>query len=194
MQSVELNIDKKREFELSEDKILFNKMLNGDNKASLQFFNRHNKKLVAYCSKIISDYDGAQDVVQDVWRRLLDMRRNSSDVDNPLGYIFTIARNLSLNFLRSKKRRLNNETTYSDITIKENMYKKEEYNEKEELINRALKKLPENYREILELSIYSDYSYKEIAEIKGSNENAICTKASRARERLREEVAKLIKY
>ncbi|MFZ1571815.1 MAG: sigma-70 family RNA polymerase sigma factor, partial [Candidatus Kapaibacterium sp.] len=131
---------------------------------------------------------------QDVWRRLLDMRRNSSDVDNPLGYIFTIARNLSLNFLRSKKRRLNNETTYSDITIKENMYKKEEYNEKEELINRALKKLPENYREILELSIYSDYSYKEIAEIKGSNENAICTKASRARERLREEVAKLIKY
>ena len=95
---------------------------------------------------------------------------------------------------RSKKRRLNNETTYSDITIKENMYKKEEYNEKEELINRALKKLPENYREILELSIYSDYSYKEIAEIKGSNENAICTKASRARERLREEVAKLIKY
>lgn len=194
MQSVELNIDKKRESELSEDKILFNKMLNGDNKASLQFFNRHNKKLVAYCSKIISDYDGAQDVVQDVWRRLLDMRRNSSDVDNPLGYIFTIARNLSLNFLRSKKRRLNNETTYSDITIKENMYKKEEYNEKEELINRALKKLPENYREILELSIYSDYSYKEIAEIKGSNENAICTKASRARERLREEVAKLIKY
>ena len=194
MQSVELNIDKKREFELSEDKILFNKMLNGDNKASLQFFNRHNKKLVAYCSKIISDYDRAQDVVQDVWRRLLDMRRNSSDVDNPLGYIFTIARNLSLNFLRSKKRRLNNETTYSDITIKENMYKKEEYNEKEELINRALKKLPENYREILELSIYSDYSYKEIAEIKGSNENAICTKASRARERLREEVAKLIKY
>lgn len=193
MQSVELNIDK-RESELSEDKILFNKMLNGDNKASLQFFNRHNKKLVAYCSKIISDYDGAQDVVQDVWRRLLDMRRNSSDVDNPLGYIFTIARNLSLNFLRSKKRRLNNETTYSDITIKENMYKKEEYNEKEELINRALKKLPENYREILELSIYSDYSYKEIAEIKGSNENAICTKASRARERLREEVAKLIKY
>jgi RNA polymerase sigma-70 factor (ECF subfamily) len=188
LQSVELNIDKKREFELSEDKILFNKMLNGDNKASLQFFNRHNKKLVAYCSKIISDYDGAQDVVQDVWRRLLDMRRNSSDVDNPLGYIFTIARNLSLNFLRSKKRRLNNETTYSDITIKENMYKKEEYNEKEELINRALKKLPENYREILELSIYSDYSYKEIAEIKGSNENAICTKASRARERLREEV------
>lgn len=173
--------------------MLFDKMLDGDNKAALLFFNRHNKKLVAFCYKMVADRDGAEDVVQDVWRRLISMRRGAEDIENPLGFIFTIARNLSLNFIRSKKRRLNNETTYSDIMASENEYKHDNYSEKEELIDRAMKKLPESYQEILQLSIYSDYSYKEIAEIKGSNENAICTKASRARERLREEVAKLMK-
>jgi RNA polymerase sigma-70 factor (ECF subfamily) len=104
--------------------------------------------------------------------------------------LFTIARNLSLNAIRDRKR-------LPDISI-ENValeaqpalhFSDEEDSELREMMQKALAQLPEHQREAFVLREYNGYSYQEIAEITGSTMVNVKTRAWRARERLRKVIA-----
>ncbi|MGE3801073.1 MAG: RNA polymerase sigma factor [Candidatus Kapaibacterium sp.] len=163
---------------------LFARHLRGDHDALMTLFDRHNERLWLYVARIISDGSIAHDIMQDLWERVIYLRKKKTEApDNPVGYCYRMARNLSLNFMRSRK----GDVQIDDLTEADHpTVEIAEPTDQEELLTLALEKLPEAYREVLVLNAWSGYSFDEIAEMLGKQPGAIHTTAYRARKRLAE--------
>lgn len=127
--------------------------------------------------------DIAQDVFVDVWRKL-DTFKGQSKMST---WIYRIAVNKSLNFLRQNK---SNPIICALESIKENIFNQtskdndddlEERSKKIKLIHKAIKRLPEKQKTTFVLFYYEGLVYKEIADITGSSIASVESVLFRAR-------------
>lgn len=164
------------------DTQLFDQFLAGDDRAFAELFDRHHHRLYLYCLKLVGSSDQAEDIVQEVWERVIRMRNNPQHVLNPTGFLLRITRNLSLNHLRDSQK-----LTPIDDVQEHNLptVQLREKSELEELVVICLNKLPLEMREVLILYTYSGYRFDEIAEMMGKSVDAVRMRASRARAQLR---------
>ncbi len=161
---------------------LFGRFLDGDDAAFADLFDRHNQRLFTYCMKILGDAGEAEDITQEIWERTITMRSKPRPVDNPVGFLLTIARNLCLNRLKVARRT----SSYEDLSEGSlPVHRPHDPSELEELVIQNLPKLPFDFREVLVLTAYCGYDYDEIAGLLGTSVEAIRMRASRARSRLR---------
>lgn len=166
----------------SKEAALFHRFLHGDDAAAIKIFQMYNSRLFVYCSKILGDAEQAEDVVQAVWERVIKMRANPQEVSNPTGFLFRIARNLSINHIKVRSRTIPLENLDElSHPVSENSGT----SDVEELILSSLDALKFEDRELLVLHTYCGYKLEEIGEMLGISANAIWTRASRARARLR---------
>ena len=61
-------------------------------------------RLHRYCARMTGSAIDGDDVVQDVFVKAIDARSTSGPIDNPEGWLFRIAHNASLDFLRNRTR------------------------------------------------------------------------------------------
>lgn len=166
---------------------LFQRFREGDDHAFGELFRRHNPRLYLYCVKIIGDRQGAEDVTQETWEKVIALRREgATEVRNPLGLFIRIARNLCIDHLRRSRRMI--VTDQIDEGARP-IFAAVEGNELEEIAVAALERLPYDYREVLVLNLYCGYRYDEIAAMLDRTPDAIWARASRARTQLRRIVA-----
>jgi RNA polymerase sigma-70 factor (ECF subfamily) len=167
----------------SEDFLLFEKFLAGDDIAAIKVFKRYNRPLFVYCMKFLGSEELAQDVTQEVWERTVRLRQKPVEVHSPMGFLLRIARNLCLNHIKSRKQAFNidslDESSHPSYTMGR------ETSELEDLVLASLDKLSIDYREVLILNLYCGYRFDEIATMLGKSPDSIWMRASRARARLR---------
>jgi RNA polymerase sigma-70 factor, ECF subfamily len=169
----------------SPEAILFKDFLSGDDAAFTTLFKAHNQRIFAYCYKMLGSEEQAQDVAQEVWEKVIDLRKEPPLVENPVGFLMRITRNKCLDVIKLRK----NNSSLSDLDDHQHPYEEEHQgSEEEEIVLRALEKLPEEQREVLVLNIYSGYRFDEIAEMLGKSPDAIWARASRGRAALRKMV------
>jgi RNA polymerase sigma factor (sigma-70 family) len=177
---VKIRLFKPAETASHADAALFARFLAGDDAAFTSLYSAHNQRLFNYCAKMLRDHDAAQDIVHTMWERVIAMRVTSQSADiirNPVGLFVRIARNLSLDHLKHHAR----QTTLDDASAMQIIAKSED----EELVLRAIERLPDETREIIVLHYYSGYDFNEIAQMLGKKPNAIWTRVSRARAELK---------
>jgi RNA polymerase sigma-70 factor (ECF subfamily) len=151
----------------------------------MELFDRHTHRLYMYCLKFVGDRRGAEDLVQDLWERLIRLRNERRDsaeqLENPVGFLVRMARNLSLNHIRGQRR----SASLEDISEWEHPRAHvREMSHEEELVVAALEHLPPAQRDVLVLNAYSGYRFDEIAEMLGEQVGAVRTRAWRARMQL----------
>lgn len=174
-----------------DDRELFARFREGDDSAFLELFDRHSGRIGRYCYRIIGDSERTDDIVQDVWIRLMRFRDTDTVIHNPIGLLYKIARDRSLNHVRDSRHHVPLQLlTESDHPTGE----QRELSRMEEAVILALEQLPEQQRDILILHAYSDYTFEEIAEMMGESHGAVRTKAWRARGRLRRIIAAIIEF
>jgi RNA polymerase sigma-70 factor, ECF subfamily len=170
------------------DTLLFERHLAGDDAAMVELFTTHNHRLFVYCLKLVGSEAAAEDITQELWEKIVRMRVDPPVVRNPGGFFVRMARNLSLNFIRDRRRLSSldelGEAVHSADEARER-------SEMEEIVEMALARLPFEYREVLILNTYSGYNHEEIAAMLGKTPQAIWKRASRAREKLRALVVQL---
>lgn len=164
------------------DTLLFERHLGGDNAALVELFNAHNHRLYAYCVKLVGSPAMAEDITQELWEKVARMRLDPPSVRNPGGFFVRMARNLSLNAIRDR-RKLSSLDELGDADHP--TADRRERTEMEEIVELALARLPFEYREVLILNAFSGYNHEEIAAMLGKSPQAIWKRASRAREKLR---------
>lgn len=168
------------------------RFLEGDDQAFERIFAEHNPRLFAYCMKMVKDRSVAEDLAQETWVRTIGLRtRERGSVENLYGMIYRIARNLSLDHLKSYRE--SNRVEIEAGELERRIGGADEKSPQEEMVLRALEKLSFDYRETIVLHTYSGYSYEEIAEMLGKSPEAIWARASRARKKLRGLVAEEIR-
>ncbi len=128
---------------------------------------RHRDAVVRFASHMLRDRDEALDVLQDTFRYVFSKIPTYEPNAKFTTLLFRVARSLAITILRKKRR-----IQYSDI-LDDTLPPPEEVHPGEALdreqakdvLERALRDLPEIYREVLLLRVAQEMSYEEISRI-----------------------------
>jgi RNA polymerase sigma-70 factor (ECF subfamily) len=181
-----------------EDRELVRRMSAGDTKALTQFYERWSRPVYALVAHLVRDPDDADDVVEDAfyqaWRQASRYEPTRGAVST---WIVTIARSRALDRLRSR-RRLREEpltpvTLLDELTdgVSPDPAADAEEAERRERVAEALRALPAEQREVLELAYYGGLSQTEIADRTGQPLGTVKTRTRLAGQKLRERLAAL---
>jgi RNA polymerase sigma-70 factor (ECF subfamily) len=141
--------------------------LANDREAALeQIFHHYYPRLYKFSKSFLKLEDGIDDLLQEVFLKIWQNRKNITSTATFNSYIFTITRNLLLNELRS---RLNNQKIkdkLQELSVAEeySLFSQIEYNDLQEKIDQAITELPARQQQIFLLSRKNGLSHKEIAE------------------------------
>ncbi len=145
------------------------------------FYKNNKDQLFGYLLRRTGDYHLAADILQESFTRYLE-RYKTRELNVSL--LFTIGRNLLYD--NSRRRRT---TVPYDERQQENAVKDEEsvylVREESRRMLAALQQLAPEEADILSLVVSSSMSYKEIAELTGTNETNIKVKIHRSRLKLK---------
>ena len=166
---------------------------NGDVEKLGLLFERHHRALFDFFAKMTGSRAVAEDLVQDVFFRILKYRETFRAESRFKTWMFHIARNARFDYYRKHgseraafeggKDELQSSAALPGLEL--------EQEEQTTLLQCALFKLPPEKREILVLSRYQEMKYEEIAELLGCELGTVKTRVYRAMKELRDIFFKL---
>ena len=135
--------------------------------------------------KNLRDEERARDIVQDSYEKLW---RNAENVnfEKVKSYLFTTAYHTMIDVIRKEKR----QTSIEDYQIPEEVHD-EQYSDLAEILNAAVKRLPDIQRSVIILRDYEGYSYQEIGDITELSEAQVKVYIYRARVFLKNYIGKM---
>lgn len=155
---------------------------------------RYKNKIINFIHKMIFDYDEAQSLAQDAFLKVYETIPKYKAQDNFQAFVFTVAKNLTLNHIKKQKRVRflsgfqPGQTEDSVFRTEETQTAAMEKTQQEQMMTAALRNLKENQRIALVLKVYLDFSYKRIADVTGWSVPKIETLISRAKSSLKNEI------
>jgi RNA polymerase sigma-70 factor (ECF subfamily) len=167
-------------------------------KAFEELVEKYQHRLVAVLNHLVGHADEAEDLAQEVFLRIYRARKKYRARAKFSTWLFTIANNLALNALRSRRRKavVPLETTDSgplgprpaERLVQDKGEQPSHHLQQQELaavIRRALDGLNERQRSAVLLNKFEEMNYAEIAEVMGLTTKAVKSLLSRARTNLR---------
>jgi RNA polymerase sigma-70 factor, ECF subfamily len=162
--------------------------------AYTKIYLRYRDRVYAYCLRMLSSEDDAQDLYQEVFMRVLTRAASFEEEKSLGGWIFTIAHNLCLNKLRDRKPQDNlddlaesgQQRYHAPLVVQPQQDLGENWRER---IEWAMSQLPPDQREALILREYQGMSHQEIVDVLHTSIPAVKSRIYRAKERLRELLA-----
>jgi RNA polymerase sigma factor (sigma-70 family) len=149
--------------------------------AFAEVYSRYSQRVYAYCLRVSGNEEDARDIFQEAFLKFYNSLVNVTQLDNLMGYLIKISRNLCLNHRRNKKTTVD----FEDMNFFSN---DEKYEDKEllNLIAASLELLDIKHREAFVLRQYQGMTYKEIQSITGDSISAIKNRVWRAKEKIKE--------
>lgn len=130
----------------------------------------HESALRGYLYNHVPEFVDVDDVVQEAYRRILDVRRNKT-IEHPRGLLFTIARNAATDLFRKHSAsRTISVTEIDTLHVIDDANSPNEVlgrSDDVEILNQAIRALPKRCRQILILRKLENLSHREIAERMG---------------------------
>ncbi len=156
-------------------KELVKSLTNGDEQAFTQLYKLFESKIYHFVVSTVKSPELADDIVQEVFVKLWEARQSLNPEQSFQSFIFTIARNQILNFIRKLK---SNEKLRAQVFLfaqQQSNYTEETVylHEAENLIRLALDKLPPKQRQVFELCKVQGLSHQEVASQLGISEGTV---------------------
>jgi RNA polymerase sigma factor (sigma-70 family) len=146
-------------------------------------FDRYQAPLFNFYVKLTGDRTVSEDLVQEVFFRMLKYRQTYRTETPFRAWMYQIARNARVDYLRRKKPETSWEPEMSPAVMPMDTAQQ---SQESALLHRALMLLPEDKREVLVLSRFQDLKYEEIAQLLGCEVGTVKTRVHRALRELRE--------
>lgn len=184
------------------DSQLMERLQQGDDLALNALMDRWQTPLLHFILRYVGQESEAIDLAQETFVRVYQHRHKYRTGGKFSTWLFTIASNLSCNFVRWQKRHPNIPLESGEeegLTLKERLAGPEStpseqsvINERAAIIKREIQALPHDLRTAILLFEYESMSYAEIAVVLGCTPKAVETRLYRAREILRKALSKLL--
>ena len=152
-------------------------------------FMEYYPSLLSFARYYVKDETIAEDLVQDVFVKMWELREQWKGVENFSAYIYQMVRFRCFNYLRGEKLREEMMRSYKEekLSIVEiNQYIEEEIFR---LVNQAMDSLPSTYKQVITLTL-EGYRVKEIAEKLAVSEQTVKNQLGDITRRLRCEVSR----
>jgi RNA polymerase sigma-70 factor (ECF subfamily) len=176
----------------ADDVALIRRMVEADETALGALYDRWVRSLYSLVLHLLRDPDEAEDVVEETfwqaWRKADSYEPSRGAVST---WLLTIGRRKALDRLRARKRSredlVDNERTFDDLPSQSpDPSVDAEGSELKENVKAALRALPAEQREVLELGYFSGMSQTEIAEATGQPLGTVKTRMRLALQKLKE--------
>jgi RNA polymerase sigma-70 factor (ECF subfamily) len=169
------------------DRELIKKSLQGDEKSLELLIKKYLKPIYSFSFNLLRDQQDAQDLTQEIFLKMWKNLKNFDENQNFKSWLFKIAKNSCIDFIRKKKKFL----VYNLETIENlpdlQLLLKEEAENKDllEKIKIEIEKLSRKSKEILNLYYNFGFNFREIAQISGESINTVKSRHKRAIDKIK---------
>lgn len=155
------------------DSELISLYIGGDESALKALILRHEQQIFTYILSAVKNRELAEDLFQDTFIKVINTLRSGGYKDEGkfAQWVMRIANNLKIDYFRKEQRLPIYENSgdfnifdtlgMEDPSVEQKMIQEQVYADIKDLVQY----LPEEQREVLEMRIYQDVSFKEIAKI-----------------------------
>jgi RNA polymerase sigma-70 factor (ECF subfamily) len=164
------------------------RLARGDESAFAELYDACADRLHHYLAVRLGCRDAAADALQSAFLRAVRSRRRFRDVQNPVAYMFQIARNEAA---RSRRPRESKQLGVEDVFEMPSDVIGQ--HDDAEMAAVALARLAGDDREVVELKIYGGLTFRDIADVTGMPQGTVATKYRRALESLRHWLTKQLR-
>lgn len=196
-----------RESDRRRDQLLVEECLKGSEEAWNRFYCQYIGLVRSIVGKkLIVSPEDREDVVQEVFAKLIKSLPEYNPQYSVTGFVCMIAERACISELRhrsSQKRDAitdpvdhHNNPGEDEVSLREEQESSEDLLEQHQLvtlIRDAMHTLDERCRELLRLKFYEEMSFKEIEPILGSNVNTLAVRAKRCMDQLKSTARRLMK-
>ena len=176
---------------LYEEKLLLKEVSKGNEKAFRILYDRYFDRLAAFIFKLCKCETVTEEIVQDIFLKLWINRHLLDQLDCPKAYIFSMARNSSIDYFRRLARETNLISALSaqlqiaNNDIEDRLHAKE----LRRLIEEAVDQLSAQKKKIFKLSKEEGLSHKEIAEVMQLSKSTVKNHLSETLQYVREHLS-----
>jgi RNA polymerase sigma-70 factor (ECF subfamily) len=186
--------------ELDPDAALMLRVKQGDGAALTELVDKYKQPVMNVVYRMLRDMTEAEDVAQNVFVQVYKSAHRYEVAAKFSTWLFTIARNLSLNEIRRRSRHPADSIDAPHPDQEDQPWQQYEdkksasppdsllHGELEQKIDEALAELPENQRTAVLLCRQDELSYEEIAEVLGCSLSATKSLIHRGRETLKQKL------
>ena len=164
------------------DEELMLQVRNGECETLGVLFDRYHAPLFNFYARLMGDRGVSEDLVQEVFLRILRYRQSYRPGTPFRPWIYQIARNARMDHYRKNPRQVAFQPEMVPPSVPPDAAQQEQ---ESALLHRALLELPEEKREILILARFQELKYTEIAALLGCELNTVKTRIHRALHDLR---------
>ena len=180
--------------DLLEDHNLMLKVKEGEVEKLNLLYKRYSRRFFGFFYGMTSDGATSEDLVQNVFMRILKYKHTYKDSGGFEVWAFQLARNVHKDHYRKNKRySFQEDMNPFEQTLQESEHKEVEMERSDELnyLKKALESLSEEKRELIELVRFQKVKYAKVAEMYGVTESAIKVRVHRILKELRASYLKL---
>ncbi len=183
----------------SKDVALVLKSKKGELSAFGELVEKHQSLVINFCYRMLGNREDAEDIAQETFLRAFAALHRFQPRAKFSTWLLTIARNLTLNLLRNRRkrgqsvsstRRFDEERQTVDLLPADEPGPGQALlgKERAEWVHRALQELSDTHRNIILFRDFEGMAYEDIAKIMGCRRGTVKSRLFRAREQLREKL------
>ena len=163
------------------------RLARGEEAAFAELYDAAADRMHHYLAARLESRDAASDVLQIAFLRAVKSRKQFRGVENPVAYLFQIARNEAVRW--AKRRKVASQPLTADETFAANG---DVFGQQDdaEVVAAALGRLSPEDRELVELKVFAGLTFREISDVVGLPQGTVATRYRRALEELRPWVVK----
>ena len=178
--------------DLTDEELILEFQRNNTVKAYEILVQRYKNPLINYIYRFLGDYEACADIVQETMIKVYRSKDSYKSIARFSTWIYTIAGNLArTEYQRRKKRNIFSINSYGDddetFDIPDESARPDVITDsgiKNEIIQKALLKVSDSYREMVVLRDIQEMSYEEIAEVTGIAVGTVKSRINRGRTQL----------
>jgi RNA polymerase sigma-70 factor (ECF subfamily) len=150
------------------------------------WLDQYGAALVLMARQWVSARSDAEDVVQEAFIRFWRSRHRVAD---PAAFLFACVRNCALDWQRERSRQTRREEAVARPEEEPLFADSLEHDERQSAIAAALRRLPDNQRDVLVMKIWGGLSFPQIAEALQISANTAASRYRYALDKLRQQLA-----
>ena len=173
-----------------QDLDLFKRIAQGDEQAFTEVYYQYTPKLIPFLNKLTRNDQLAKEMLQETFLRLWTNREELLKVQSPSAWIYRLASNVSIDYLRVQGNRQRILKTIEVSDSGDQVTETVDARQLKSIIHTAVVQLPEKRQEIYRLSREQGLSHQEIAEELGISINTVKNQIGMALKSIQEHISR----
>ncbi len=170
----------------------YRRYIDGDDKGLVEIIEIYKDGLTLYINTYVKNIFVAEELMEETFFKLITKKPNFSGKSSFKTWLFSIARNTAIDYLRRNKK-ISSEPVDEYVHFvreEENVEKEYLIKERKIILHRAMKKLNPDYFQVLYLTYFEEFSNDETAKVMKKSKRQIENLVYRARNALKKQLEK----